>query len=209
MLKGRELYQTYNEEYFERAPWKGGYKGLGVDSRWIAYIKLMKKLCHPPGCVLDVGCAGGHFVKMLRDNGYQGYGVDISHYALHHYKAAPTIILAHAAYLPYRDKTFDIVYSHELLEHIPEELALPTIKEFCRVGRHWQIHLIGIYKPNCFIPSITETGDPTHVNIQYEAYWQKLFVGTGWRRLKQWEVEIDNLTKGTDWAGRHLVLGIL
>jgi len=36
-----------------------------------------------------------------------------------------------------------------------------------------------------------------------------LFVGTGWQRLKQWEVEIDNLTKGTDWAGRHLVLGIL
>jgi ubiquinone/menaquinone biosynthesis C-methylase UbiE len=69
--------------------------------------------------IVDVGCGIGMYVKHLRDFSDSVYGVDVD---LDRVQEAsrdlPNIKQGSAEVLPFDDKMFDIVLSHEVLEHV-------------------------------------------------------------------------------------------
>ena len=73
---------------------------------------------------LDVGCATGFLVEVLRERGIEAEGCDVSQFAVDH--AAPGAV-GHVrvanlfAGLPWPDRAFELVTALEILEHLPPD----------------------------------------------------------------------------------------
>jgi SAM-dependent methyltransferase len=84
------------------------------------------------GVILDVGCGIGTYVKHLRDFSDTVYGVDVD---IEKVKEAsqylPNIKQGSAEVLPFDDRMFDIVLSHEVLEHVGDDQL--AVREAFRV----------------------------------------------------------------------------
>lgn len=119
--------------------------------------------------VLDVACAKGFLVKHLRHNGIEAYGVDISEYAISQApdEVKPYVKVGSVLKLPYEDNEFDVVTSHDFLEHVAHEDTPQAIKELLRVGKK-QYHVIGCVEYDF-------GGDKTHINLKPFAYWEDMF----------------------------------
>lgn len=84
--------------------------------------------------ILDVGCGLGMYVRRLRDFSDQVYGVDVDkEKAAEASQELPNIQVASAEALPFLDGAFDIVLSHEVLEHVSDDRA--AVREAMRVLR--------------------------------------------------------------------------
>lgn len=66
--------------------------------------------------VLDIGCGKGILLrKLAQENDLEGIGIDV----VPARRSGITFVCADAQYLPFRDDTFDVVYSLGVLEHLP------------------------------------------------------------------------------------------
>lgn len=86
--------------------------------------------------VLDVGCAEGYFMKVIRDRfGAEAWGVDLSDTALKRARELYgfPVAAAEATHLPFADASFDLVFSTEVIEHVLD--AELMIAEMRRVSR--------------------------------------------------------------------------
>jgi SAM-dependent methyltransferase len=85
---------------------------------------------------LDVGCATGYLVEVLRELGVEAEGCDLSPYAVEH--AAPgaaghlRVAGLHAG-LPWPDHHFELVTVLETLEHFPPHRVPAALRELHRV----------------------------------------------------------------------------
>ena len=74
------------------------------------------------GSILDVGCGVGMYVQAFRRSSLQVYGVDIDGEKLAEASSQlPNLGQAVAEALPYLDTTFDVVLSHEVIEHVTDD----------------------------------------------------------------------------------------
>lgn len=86
---------------------------------------------------LDIGCATGFLVEVLRERGIDAQGCDLSAYAVEHATpgAAGHLRVANLfAGLPWQDGAFELVTALEILEHLPPDqvgLALAEIRRVC------------------------------------------------------------------------------
>ena len=72
--------------------------------------------------ILDVGCGLGMYVRAFRRFSQDVHGVDIdTEKAVLARQELPNICVASAEYLPYPDGTFDVVLSHEVIEHVGDD----------------------------------------------------------------------------------------
>ncbi len=100
---------------------------------------------------LDVGCATGYLVEVLRERGIDAQGCDLSPYAIDH--AAPGAV-GHVrvanlfAGLPWADGTFDLVTSLEILEHLPPDRVPDALVELARVCGGYLYATIPSFGPN-------------------------------------------------------------
>ena len=72
--------------------------------------------------ILDVGCGLGMYVRAMRRFSQDVHGVDIdAEKVAEARRDLPNIRLAPAEKLPYPDDTFDVVLSHEVIEHVVDD----------------------------------------------------------------------------------------
>ncbi|RMD60066.1 SAM-dependent methyltransferase, partial [Candidatus Parcubacteria bacterium] len=91
---------------------------------------------HPLHRVLVDGCGVGMYARALQDHAPEVHGVDIEGtYLERAVKNAPGahFTLGRGEQLPYADGVFDLVLSHEVLEHVADDRA--TAAEMVRVLR--------------------------------------------------------------------------
>jgi ubiquinone/menaquinone biosynthesis C-methylase UbiE len=105
--------------------------------------------------ILDVGCGNGIITNVLAEK-YDVTGTDFSECALEYVKGKK--VLASADKLPFKDKSFDLVFSSELLEHLPDQTLIDSIEEMKRVTKGYifitvpnneQLQKIYTKCPNC------------------------------------------------------------
>ncbi|MBN1940900.1 MAG: class I SAM-dependent methyltransferase [Candidatus Diapherotrites archaeon] len=107
---------------------------------------------------VEIGCAQGHFLELAQGKGAFAFGLDYSHEFLQRAsKKNPTgLVNADAAYVPFKNSSFDFVLCTEVLEHVPEwKNALHELKRIAKnrilitipleKGFFWRI--ISIFSP--------------------------------------------------------------
>lgn len=106
--------------------------------------------------ILDAGCGLGMYVRAFRRFSDQVYGVDVDPEKVAEAgRELPNIYVASAEALPFPDSFFDVVLSHEVLEHLRDDRR--SVAEACRVltpggrlvifvpNRLWLFETHGIY----------------------------------------------------------------
>jgi SAM-dependent methyltransferase len=84
--------------------------------------------------VLDVGCGVGMYTQAFLRHTPRVFGVEIERErALEARGRAAGVIQASGRRLPFPDAAFDVVFSHEVLEHVDDDRA--CVKEMVRVAR--------------------------------------------------------------------------
>lgn len=84
--------------------------------------------------ILDAGCGLGLYVRAFRRFSDEVYGVDIDPERIAQAsRELPNLQVAPAESLPFEDDSFDVVLSHEVLEHVTDDRA--AAREAVRVLR--------------------------------------------------------------------------
>ncbi len=138
--KNIKLANKFGYEYFDghRDQGYGGYK---YDGRWIKVSKraLKRYKIYDGFKILDIGCAKGFFVKDLKDlnNNIEVFGVDISDYALKncHPDVIENIKFGDARALPFKNNSFDLIFSINVIHNFSKIDCFKAIKEMNRVSK--------------------------------------------------------------------------
>ena len=137
--------------------------GFGQERR----LELIRRYAPLEGrAILDVGCGLGMYVRAFHAFSQEVHGVDIDEEKVAEAsQTLPNIRVAPAEKLPYPDGTFDVVLSHEVIEHVVDDRC--AVAEAVRVLRcpESQTGIPGgrlvIFAPNRLYPFET-----------HGAYWQ-------------------------------------
>jgi SAM-dependent methyltransferase len=112
------------------------------------------------GPVLDVGCAKGYLVYILRQRGIEAFGIDWSAYAISN--ASPDVkrylLTASAMQLPFASQPFSLTVTHDVLEHLDIPSAQSALQECARVSRR-QLHQVNTGR----LPEWRYEHDESHV----------------------------------------------
>lgn len=118
----------------------------GLDRR----LQLVRR--HVPlegGWILDIGCGIGTWLRQFHDFSSHVYGIEIdSARAQEAGRSLPGICQARAESIPFADNTFDVVFLHEVIEHVSDDRG--TIEEAVRCTRPGG-HVV-IFAPNRLYP---------------------------------------------------------
>lgn len=145
---------------------------------------------------LDVGCAEGYFVNLVRRLfRAEGYGIDIASSGVRRARELYDIpgAAADAVRLPFRDKTFDVVLSSETLEHVADPAAV--IRELVRVARHYVILSTPAARDEATLAEHFKHVDPEVIYSHFHFFtepqmraWlppETLFLGAGHRSMQR------------------------
>jgi SAM-dependent methyltransferase len=121
-----------------------------------------------PRTVLDVGCAKGFLVELLRKRGVEAFGFDISEFAIS--QIAPEIrpYCTVSSVTEPLNRDYDLVVRQEILEHVSLQEADLAIANICE-------HTFNIL----FSSSFSDFSEPTHINVHSTEFWIGKFAEQG------------------------------
>ncbi|MCA8973492.1 MAG: class I SAM-dependent methyltransferase [Planctomycetes bacterium] len=147
-LTGQALLDIYDEGYWKsQNPKVRGYADYASESA--LYLKtfhkrmaLVRRWVAPGSRVLDVGCAAGYFLRVMRDCGHDVHGVELSEAIA---KEAVTALGAERIHIGtlddavtamnYEPASFDLVSLWDVIEHVPDpQSVLRRIRELLKPG---------------------------------------------------------------------------
>jgi 2-polyprenyl-3-methyl-5-hydroxy-6-metoxy-1,4-benzoquinol methylase len=156
-------------------------------------LDIVLSMLPPVGSVLEIGAGAGWQAKILSDKGYTVSAIDIETSNLAENRIWP-ITNYDGKHIPFPDNSFDIIFSSNVLEHIPHVkefqseiqrvlkkdgyvihlMPSATWRFFTNITvllKHWQLPSVhGEHSPN----AIAEITDFT------KKRWMRLFSQTGW-----------------------------
>lgn len=122
-----------------------------------------------PKNVLEIGCGVGYLAEALQNYKIPYLGFDIAEWAIRHSISAPwklNIFIASVLNIPLKDKSFDLVYSYDILEHLSSKLIPQAISELRRVGNR-NVHIVPFGQ-------VGWDRDITHITMREEEWWKEL-----------------------------------
>ncbi len=134
----------FGEGYFERGE-GSGYVNYSwqPDLIWPRVQAIIQATAiRPPNKILDFGCAKGFYVRCLRREGFQAFGIDVSNYALSRSPEdiRPFLSLASAGSLSsFSDKEFDLTIAKDVLEHLAVDELQVTVEGLCRISKRLMV----------------------------------------------------------------------
>jgi SAM-dependent methyltransferase len=89
---------------------------------------------HVDGKILDLGCGVGTYLRHLAEYAHKAFGVEIDFDRAKIASALDLNVACSAGeHLPFASNTFDLILSHEVLEHVEDDRA--SLEEIARVLR--------------------------------------------------------------------------
>ena len=86
---------------------------------------------------LDVGCALGGMVEVLRRRGYEAYGVDLSRWCIEHSPVASYLRFGSVTNLPCADQSVDVVTCFDTFQYLTVKEVQKAVQELKRVTRKY------------------------------------------------------------------------
>jgi len=114
----------------------GDKKALRNEDYLDKITRILKWLPKEINSVLDVGCGDGSITNFLAEH-LLICGTDISPVGPSQLRDGIKAVISSPGKLPFDDNEFDLVMSHDVLEHLPLELLTLTVSEITRVARKW------------------------------------------------------------------------
>jgi SAM-dependent methyltransferase len=188
----REIARRFGREYFDGDRTEG-YGGYVYDGRWVAVAQRLRETygLGAGDAVLDIGCAKGFLVHDLRAviPGIRVVGLDVSAYALAHAAdgARGRMVRATAEALPFRDKSFDLVLSINVIHNLPDEGCRQALREMERVSRGAKFVQVDSYRTAAERQDL-ERWILTAVTYFDPAGWLSLFREVGYTGDYSWTI---------------------
>ena len=118
--------------------------------------------------ILDLGSGRGEWLELLRDEGYQGKGLDINQAMIKQCRELELSVVEGDALIYLKslsDNTLGAVTGFHIAEHLPFESLIELITEIYRVVRPKGLIILETPNPrNVIVGSCTFYTDPTHKN---------------------------------------------
>ena len=161
---------------------------------------------------LDAGCGEGIVYRAMKKRGFRGSwtGFDFSQDAVEFAReASPEASWQHAsAYeIPFAANSFDLVFSSQVLEHLPDPAL--ALREFARVSRKWillSVPLEPYFRALTWLSvHLHIGGNPGHVNHWTAAEFRNFASSTGeltrWERTTVYQIVLLEKTKSNSLVG--------
>ena len=158
---------SYDRAYFDGDS-RQGYYPPGYQNFPSNYTIANKILELKPKSFLELGGCRGYISHILESQGVDSTNVDIAPHCWHT-RACKKFVLADATdKLPFSDKQFDLIFSKDFLEHIPEDKIDNLIRETIRVSKRC-LHLV------TFSGHPNAQDDKTHKCLKDREWWIEKF----------------------------------
>jgi SAM-dependent methyltransferase len=160
---------------------------MGHDVNRDYFIHYVKGVASPGARVLDFGCGGGVLVSMLRDAGFDAYGVDVPDNPF----IAEAATSAHRQYLraytagttlPFDDDSFDVVISDQVFEHVvPLESAVAEIDRVLKPGGRSYHHIptLRVLREGHIGIPLSHRLPPGDLRLRYTTAMRRIGLGSG------------------------------
>jgi glycosyltransferase involved in cell wall biosynthesis len=164
----------YDEDYYGESYDKIAPPYRRDEPHWINFFGDMASAIVKtirPTTSLDVGCAHGMLVEALRERGVDARGIDISTWAIDQVPAPIKPFCRVGSITEEIEGRYDLITCLEVLEHLPPSLAEQSVGNLCR-------HTDAVL----FSSTPDDFDEPTHLNVEPNGYWARLFLRNGFVR---------------------------
>ena len=189
-FQGRDPAMTiYTENFFLELQ-----EGARLSAREI--VPLLIRLLRPRS-VVDVGCGLGTWLSVFAENGVEDLlGIDGDYVNPQKLEIPKDRFRAHDLSRSLRlERSFDLVVSLEVAEHLPEEHAATFVDS-----------LTGLGSAVLFSAAIPFQGGTNHVNEQWPEYWAALFSQKGYAAVDCIRREVWRNEKVEWWYAQNTLL---
>ncbi|MFA5835577.1 MAG: methyltransferase domain-containing protein [Bellilinea sp.] len=141
-----------------------------IKERLKIYLPIIEPLkgLYPAGVILDLGCGRGEWLELVKENGWQGVGIDKNSSMIDFCNAAGLNATKEDALIYLRSLASDsvnVVTGFHIAEHLPFELLIELIKEANRVLLPGGFLILETPNPeNITVGTASFYLDPTHIN---------------------------------------------
>ncbi len=141
------------------------YPKYGHSNHGARSVRILQKW--NSGSVLDVGCGWNEFAEQVRAALPKAHVVGVD-------PACPGAdVAAEAVQLPFADKSFSVVTSFDMLEHLPENEVVAALAEMARVSTAFIFSI-------SYVPSVNKwQGKTLHPTVRPETWWIERIMQAG------------------------------
>lgn len=183
-----EVRKYLDKDYWENGQTlgKSGYEKFTINWWWVnRWLQCFIEAVPVKGKrVLDMGCGVGGMVAGFLTWGADAFGIDLSDYAIGK-GISECEFLSERLFQgschdlsKFPDLAFDIVYSNQVFEHIPEQYIDQMIHEIWRVTKWGGIGWFAFQMPEEGRRGENDP-DETHITMHPRWWWEKKFLDRG------------------------------